>query len=227
MASGNATLGYEGGPSITFRINPNSIQWNFQVNTFVQPTVGGRVVQVNGATLNNIELIGSYGEVKAGQTTASKVSWELAEQFLAGVRLIMDKQAEDASVYDKMQPPPVFNFPLKGWRFSVYLLAIEDPKGGAITHSPDHFSHEYKIVLFIVEDLSQSVVKVGKNGVIGAKKQEAINNYISRLSDGVGWVASEYNGPGRFANKPGEQDYTNGGQLHQQSSKTQDGQRTR
>jgi len=200
MASTSATLGYEGGPSVVFRLNPNSIQWNFQVNTFVQPTVGGRVVQVTGATLGDITLLGSYGEVKAGQTSESQVSWELAEQFLTRIRAIMEKQTADATVYEKMQAPPVFNLPLKGWRFSVYIKSIQDPKGGSITHSPDHFSHEYQMTLFIVEDLSQSVVKVGKNGVVGEKKQEAINNYISRLSDGVGWVASKYNGPGHFAN---------------------------
>jgi hypothetical protein len=225
MADTKASLGYEDGPSVTFRINPNSVQWNFVVNTQVQPTVGGRVVQVLGATLSDMTIQGSFGEVKAGPSNQSQVSWELAERFIAGVRSIMEKQAQDSGRFEKMQPPPVFNMPLKGWRFSAYIKDIQDPKGGTITHSPDHFSHEYVMTLFIVEDLSQSLVKVGANGVINQKKQEAIDAYIGRLSDGIGWVASDYNGIGRFANKPGEGG--NDGQLHEQSSKTQDGQRTR
>jgi len=193
-----ATIGYEGGPSLVFRLNPNNVQWNFNINTMVQPTVGGRVVQVTGATLSDVTVQGSLGEVKAGRSNRSKVSWQLAEQFVANVRTIMDRQTQDSNEFGKMQEPPVFNFPLRGWRFSVYIKALADPKGGAMYHSPDHFSSEYALTLFVVEDLSQSVAKVGKNGVLANKRQQAIDSYISRISDGIGWKASKYNGVGKF-----------------------------
>ena len=38
-----ASLGFTGGPQITFRINPTSIDWGFDIHTSVTPTVGGRV----------------------------------------------------------------------------------------------------------------------------------------------------------------------------------------
>jgi len=199
MASDVATLGYDGGPSVVFRLNPNEVNWNFTINTSVTPTVGGRVIQVMGATLSDMTVIGSLGEVKAGQSTRSKVSWELHERFIGNIRAIMDRQTHDSNDFRKMQRPPVFNFPLRGWRFSVYVKAVNDPKGGAIYHSPDHFSHEYALTLFIVQDLSQDVVSVGKNGVLSKKRQEAIDNYITRISDGIGWKASKFNGAGNIA----------------------------
>lgn len=194
-----ATLGYEGGPSVVFRLNPNNVLWNFNIDTSVTPTVGGRVVQVLGASLSDMQVLGSLGEIKAGESNKSKVSWELAERFVANIRAIMDRQTRDSNTFDKMQPPPIFNFPLKNWRFSVYVKALQDPKGGAIYHSPDHFSHEYALTLFVVQDNSQDVVTIGKNGVLNTKRQEAIDNYITRISDGIGWKASKYNGVGAIA----------------------------
>jgi len=199
--SATATLGYEGGPSVVFRLNPNNVQWNFVINTSVTPTVGGRVVQVLGASLTDMQVLGSLGEVKAGQSSKSQVSWELHEKFVNNIRAIMDRQTRDSNTFKKMQQPPVFNFPLKNWRFSVYVKALQDPKGGAIYHSPDHFSHEYALTLFIVQDNSQDVVTIGKNGVLNTKRQEAIDNYITRISDGIGWKASKYNGVGTIAGR--------------------------
>jgi hypothetical protein len=220
-----ATLGYDKGPSVVFRLNPNDVKWNFTINTSVTPTVGGRVVQVTGATLSDMTVIGSLGEVKAGQSNRSRVSWELHERFLANIRAIMSQQTRDATTFDKMQQPPVFNFPLKGYRFSVYVKAVTDPKGGAISHSPDHFSHEYALTLFIVQDISQDVVTIGKNGVLNTKRQEAINNYITRISDGIGWVASKYNGVGNIAGQEvdipkGLNRNSPGGQVADQSGKS-------
>jgi hypothetical protein len=173
---------------------------------------------------------GSLGEVKAGPGNASKVSWELAEQFVSQVRNVMDRQTQDSNDFGRMQPPPVFNFPLKGWRFSVYIKALADPRGGSVFHSPDHFSSEYVLTLFPVSDLSQKIVGVGQNGVLANKRQQAIDAYINRISDGIGWHASQYNGLGRIAGEripvPKRNPYA-GGQLADASSKTQNGQRTR
>lgn len=194
-----ASIGYEGGPSMTFRLNPNSAMWNYSIDTSVQNTVGGRVVQVIGATISDLTISGSLGEIKAGQDKRSQVSWELAERFVANVRAIMDKQSEDSNNFGRMQPPPVFSLPLKGWRFSVYIKALADPRGGSVYHSPDHFSSEYTLTLFPVSDLSQKIVGVGQNGVLANKRQQAIDNYITRISDGIGWQASKYNGVGDIA----------------------------
>ncbi len=194
-----ASIGYEGGPSVLFRLNPNSAEWNYNINTFVQNTVGGRVVQVTGATMSDLTIAGSLGEIKAGPGGESRVSWQLAERFVAQVRTIMDKQTQDSNHFGRMQPTPVFNFPLKGWRFEVYIKSLADPRGGSVYHSPDHFSSEYVLTLFPVSDLSQKVIGVGQNGVMANKRQQAIDAYISRISDGIGWKASQYNGLGRIA----------------------------
>jgi hypothetical protein len=72
-----------------------------------------------------------------------------------------------------------------------------DPDGGgSVNIRTGKFSHGYELILFIVEDLSPSTTKVGSSrGVIPKKAAEAINSYMNRISDGIGWKLTQYNGP--------------------------------
>lgn len=194
-AQGAATLGFSGGPSIALRLNPNAVDWNFTINTSVQETVGGRVVQVLGATPSDLVVQGSLGEVRG---TNHKVSWEMAEDFLAKFKDIADYQARDARRQGAMNPPAIFNFPAKGWRFGVYVKSLTDPSGGSsISLSTGHFSHDYVLTMMIDSDLSGQTQVIGKsNGVLDRLKDKAIESYITRISDGIGWRFTEYNGHG-------------------------------
>lgn len=183
---GFASLGFSGGPSISFRIDPDSIEWNFQINTSVIPTVAGRVVQVLGATLSDMTITGKYGQhVKAG---SDGESWKLAESFTNKIREIMEYQSRDSTTHGKMHTPATFNYSPKGWRFSVYVKSIADPQGGAVAHRTGRASYDYVLTLFIVDSLSDDV-----RGLEGAKKN-AIDSYIARISDGIGWKFSQFNG---------------------------------
>lgn len=188
-----ATLGFSGGPSVTFRLNPNSVDWNWTIDTSVTPTIGGRVIQVIGATLDDLAISGSFGEDHSSGPDGE--SWLLAESFYKKIRDMMEWQSRDATDPGKMHPPAVFNFPLKNWRFSVYIKDLADPQGGSVTHSTGKFSHEYRLTLFVVEELSDALVKAGtSHGVLNSAKATAISSYLSRISDGVGWKFSQYNG---------------------------------
>lgn len=194
MATGMATLGFSGGPSVRFRVDPNSIDWNWQIDTSVTPTLGGRVVQVLGATLSDLTINGSFGQDHGAGTDGE--SWLLAETFYKRIRSMMDHQSADATDSGKMQPPAVFTYSPKNWRFSCYIKDLVDPEGGgSITHSTGKFAHNYSLSLFIVEELSDSLIKAGtSHGVLNAAKAKAIDDYLARISDGIGWHFSQYNG---------------------------------
>jgi hypothetical protein len=188
-----ASLGFAGGPSIAFRINPDSVDWNWQMQTSVTPTIGGRVIQVIGATLSDLTINGSFGQ---DHSTADGESWRQAEGFYKTIRQMMDFQSKDATDPTKMQPPGVFTYSPRNWKFAVYVKDLTDPEGGgSITHSVGKFSHHYSLTLFIVEEMSDSLVKAGtSNGVLNAAKAKAIDDYLARINDGIGWHFSQYNG---------------------------------
>lgn len=193
---------------LVFRINPSAISWNFSIKTHVEETIGGRVVQVLGATLSDIALAGEYGERKGikgrrGGELAGDAgqSWRLAEEFVRQIKMRMEKQSADSREHDKMNPPLLFEFPDYGWRFRVYIKGIATQESdSAITHTTGTFAYKYRLSLFVVEDVSDNLTRAGSplqetKGVINQRRQAAINAYIARISAGVGWKRSEFNNP--------------------------------
>lgn len=166
-------------------------------------TLGGRVVQVLGSTLSDITITGSYGEDHSlrgdGSNDAPGRSWRLAEAFVAKVREIQRQQVEYSlltPVRRKSAAPATFSYAPLGLRFSVYVKSITDPQGGAITHTFGKFHYQYVLTLFVDQDASAQLVKAGtSNGYLDAKKAQAVQDYIARISEGIGWGASQYNGP--------------------------------
>lgn len=197
---GYAKIAFPGGPAIKFRIDPQALTWSFQVNTSVVNTIGGRVVQVNGATLSDITLTGLYGEDRSkadGTIEYPGRSWRLAKGFARRIREMMDWQARDSQIHAKMHQPAVFTYPPQNWRFRVYLKSLADPDGGVVTMTTEKFSHGYVLTLFVVQEGSDALVKAGtdSSGMVSQARARAINQYIGRISDGIGWRPSKYNGP--------------------------------
>jgi hypothetical protein len=197
-----ASLGFAGGPQITFRLNPSSIDWGFDIHTSVTNTVGGRVVQITGATLRDMTVTGYLGENRAAGGSPDRIddhagaSWRLHEAFIARCRAIMNFQSRDSNQHGKMHAPAVFNYPARNWRWQVYLKEVADLDGAAaIEHRTGKFSHGYKLTLFIVQGGSDSLVKAGSSrSTVDAAQAKAIASYIARISEGIGWRQSEYNG---------------------------------
>lgn len=192
-SQGQASLGFPGGPSVVLRLNPNAVDWNFRINTSVTETVGGRVVQVLGATLSDLTIRGSFGEKRGKDHTESR---EYAEAFLAKMKQMAAWQSRDSTKHEAMNAPAVFSFPAKGWRFQVYIKDLSDPDGGgSVTHRTGKYSYDYVLTLMIHADLSDTSAILGKsNGIIATKKDKAIQAYVNRIADGIGWTLSEYNG---------------------------------
>ena len=191
-----ATLGFEGGPSMTFRLNPQEIDWKFDIITAVTETLGGRVIQVVGSDLSDIVITGQLGEVRG---TRHIESWKLAEAFFAKIKEMMKYQAVGADKYGKMGQSAVFTYEPLGIRYNVYIKDIQDPDGGGgVTHRPGKFSYSYVLTLFIVQPRSARIVAAGEtsDGVVDVAREKAIQDFMARISDGVGWKFSEtWNGP--------------------------------
>lgn len=192
---GTATLGYPGGPSIAFRLDPELITWNWQVLTNVIETIGGRVIQVIGARLDDLTVQGSLGQDHAAGPV-NGTSWHQAEKFVSTVTKIMEAQSADSNQQGQMHPPAVFTYPPKGWRFNVYVKSITDPDGqSSVILTPGKINQRYSLALFIVQDGSSALVKAGTtNGVFSQKAYDAVSAFMARISDGVGWHFTQYNG---------------------------------
>ena len=190
---GLATLSFpNNGPAIRFRLNPDAVDWNFQVKTAVIDTLGGRVIQILGADLSDLTVRGRFGNRQV-----KDAFWQDAEDFTTAMRQMITYQHRDAIGQGKMHEPAVFNFPSQGWRFQVYIKGITDGQGQfAIQHTAGKFSYDYVLTLSIYNDLSNTSRIIGKsNGTITQSKSAAVQGYMDRIFDGIGWKASNYNGP--------------------------------
>lgn len=196
---GAVTLAFpNGGPSVRFRINPDAVDWNFKVKTAVIDTIGGRVIQVLGADLSDMTVRGRFGS-PAGQEGSF---WKEAESFLAQMRVMANYQARDANVQGQdMHPPAIFTFPAKNWSFDVYLKSITDGQGQlAINHSAGKYSYDYVLTFSVFNDRKNTSRVIGQNnGVLRTSKDKAVEEYLNRIYDGIGWHLTSYNGPMRTA----------------------------
>lgn len=193
---GIAAVQFSGGPGLKFRIDPESLDWNFKINTNVTETLGGRVIQVTGATLSDLSIQGSVGEQRG---SVHYTSWQLAESFFAKIADMMDFQAKGANGIGNMNPPAIFTYPPLDLSLAVYIKSIADSDGqGGVSHRQGKYSYGYTLTLFIVPEGSPQVKIAGtdSNGYLNKKRQAAIEAQMQRIADGIGWHYSEqFNGP--------------------------------
>lgn len=185
---------------IPFRINPSQVTWDYSVNTTVIPTVGGRVVQVLGVTLGDMTIQGLFGQERDGQ---QRQSWELAEEFQRRVSGLIDLQSQrptpaQLSGVDPTPMHPTHRFvysddspearaaglPVHNWDFNVYIKDLKDVESPSMTvqHSTGRYSYGYTLTLFIQQDNTGKLATVAQD------------EFISRLSNGLGWKRTAYNG---------------------------------
>lgn len=184
---------------IQFRINPSQVTWDYSVDTAVIPTVGGRVVQILGVTLGDMTVRGLFGQERSG---AQRESWQLAEQFQRDIAALVDRQSarptqQQLSGLDPTPMHPAHRFvynddtpdnrasgiAVHNWDFNVYVKSLRDLGGnGTVEHSTGKFSHGYELTLFIQQDNT------------GSLKTVARDEFISRLSQGLGWQRTPYQG---------------------------------
>lgn len=183
---------------INFRINPSQVSWNYDVDVAVTQTVGGRVVQVYGVTMGDMVIQGMFGQDRRTR----KESWELAEAFQLQVSKLVDRQSAIPSaaqlsgadntpmhptirfVYNDVNEAAALGLPGHNWDFQVYIKSLKDSADQNLTvvHKTGKFSYGYALTLFVVQDNT------------GKLNEVAQNSFIERLSNGLGWKRSAYNG---------------------------------
>lgn len=154
----------------SFRLDPEDISWTFGVKTKVTYTIGGKVVQVFGTQLGPMTLSGSFG---VG-------GFDAQEKFIAKMAALAEEQGKG------LNEPHRFLFPFRGWDFKVYIRNVSTPDGAMSMHaSPDVVNPRWSLTLHVVEEN-------------GGLKKVATDAYIKRLSEGIGWHPSAYNGPADY-----------------------------
>jgi hypothetical protein len=206
---GLAKLGFAGGPSLTFRVDPDSFDYNIKVHTSVTNTVGGRVIQVLGTTVSDVTLQGSIGEAHnmgRGKNGGEHpgVSWKLASQFFFQIQALQQLQSAGANAPGSSKgsgfflKPAVFIYSPKGLRFQCYIKSIVDLDGdgtAGVVHKVGRANYRYVLTLFPVQEGSTELTKAGmSNGVLDQARARAVDAYIARISQGIGWKFTAYNG---------------------------------
>lgn len=184
---------------IRFRINPSQVYWEYSVDVAVIPTVGGRVVQVYGVTLGDMTVQGLFGEKRTG---VAKESWVLAEEFRKNIQRLAIEQSRpptpaQLSGVDRTPMHRTWRFyyndeddrgdaslPVHHWDFQVYIKSLSDVGGSGATveHNTGKFSYGYNLTLLLHQDNTGKLATVAKN------------DFIERLSSGLGWQRTSYNG---------------------------------
>ena len=150
---------------VAFRLNPLSVRWDWTVKTKADPTIGGKVVQVFGLDPGDISVTGSFG---IG-------GWEEQQAFLDRM-----KRLADSHLVANARPIRFF-WPSFGWDFQVWLKSYTGEGPAAIQLSNTVVAPQWTLALSIVEDNL-------------SLRQVAADQYIARLSEGLGWQQSEFNG---------------------------------
>jgi hypothetical protein len=205
---GLASLGFADSLALTFRIDPDSIDYNITVHTSVTNTVGGRVIQVLGSSVSDVTIQGSIGEDHtAGRDTDGEhagVSWKMANTFFTYIQAMQQIQSSGSTTpgsavgSPSFLKPATFVYSPKGIRFQCYVKSIVDPAGdgtAGVVHKVGRMNYQYVLTLFPVQEGTTSLTTAGSsNGVLDQAKAKAVDAYIDRISQGIGWKFTAYNG---------------------------------
>jgi hypothetical protein len=160
---------------IPFRVNPTKVSWPYSIKMATHKTLGGKVFQLYGVSLGDLVIEGTFG---AGGPREQQA-------FFDRINAIIDGQMpSDPSA----SPRPVrFYWASRGWDFWCYIKGIGQAGAStAVVLRNDIVAPEYRLTLFIQED----------NGDIAqAAKDSAAAAFIGRITKGIGWKRTLWNGP--------------------------------
>jgi hypothetical protein len=161
---------------IPLRVNPRSVQWDYTAKVATIKTIGGKVIQLLGFNMGDLVIRGQYG----------RDGIERQQEFFNQLQAIADSQVPVIGQASASQPVR-FLWPEKRWDFWVYIKSlIQDGTPVSIERSPTTFSPRYTLTLFVYED---------NGNIVGAIKNSAQVQFLQRITAGMGWSQSEWNGP--------------------------------
>ena len=177
--------------TMTFPLNPDEIQFSFQVKVAQTPTVGGMVVQIYGIQYSDLVMKGSFGGHAKGEVRR--------EAFFEGMaRLIF----EQSLAYSNTPQPAHFKFPLLGYDMLVYVKDFTSPQGQLMVWDNALVNYEWAMTLFVETD----------NNALQTQKV-ATDEFLSAIASGLGFTANAYNEPINQSNQAQKLINANGGSL--------------
>lgn len=120
---------------LNFRTNPNSITWDYNLITHIEPTYGGRIVQILGVNMDNLVVKVDCG---AG-------GWPYAMQVVQFMRDLMVTQRNGEAA--------TFQYTTRGWNLKVFALNV--PFQDEVTATVRELELQFKIQ----EDVSKVSTK--------------------------------------------------------------------
>jgi hypothetical protein len=182
---GIASLAFAG-RTWRFRTNPNSIRFSYILNTHVEQTFGGKVVQILSCKIEDLIVV-----VEAGSA-----GWPYAANLALWLRDFLDYQRNPSAT------PGVFSYTTRGWTFNVYALSIpfQDQVEATVRPLELHFK--------VQEDVS-GVVSGAILDTTLAKLHDGIGFKRDKYNSGLAY--GTYNGPNSGTSTPGQPTITPAG----------------
>lgn len=147
------------------RIDPQSVAWQYEIKAQVLNTLGGKVVQVFGTRITDMVVLGEFG------------SWQEQESFLNWAKEASRQQLARAAA------PMRFIYTPKGWDLGVQLKRLTSGVSQeSVRYDQRIVAPKFELTLFVVEE------HVGLT-------QAAMDKYLARIAEGLGWAPSKYSGP--------------------------------
>lgn len=167
---GIASLSFNG-RTWRFRTNPNSVNFSYVLNTHVDQTFGGRVVQILSCKIEDLVVV-----VEAG-----KAGWPYAANLALFLRDFLDYQRNPSAI------PGVFQYSTRGWKFSVYALSIP------FHDSVETTTHPLELHFKVQEDLTGVVSGAILNTTL-LRMRDGIGWKRDKYNSGSSY--GTYSGPG-------------------------------
>lgn len=151
---------YFGGDTLRFRTNPNEIWWSYTLNTHVEQTYGGRVVQILGTRIEDLVI-----KVECGNG-----GWPYLTKVVDFLRKMMIEQRKDGG------KTATFNYTTRGWRMKVYALSV--PFQDQVTATTRELELRFKVV----EDLTGQMTQMALNNEL-ARLMDGVGFKKSQYND--------------------------------------------
>lgn len=129
---------YFKGKTLRFRTNPNEIWWSYSLNTHVEQTYGGRVVQILGTKIEDLVI----------KIDCGRGGWTYLNQVVDFLREMMMEQRKNGGTTG------TFTYTTRNWRLKVYALSV--PFQDAVTAT----TRELEIRFKVAEDVTGAISKL-------------------------------------------------------------------
>jgi hypothetical protein len=104
---GIASLNFRG-KTLRFRTNPNEVWWSYRLNTAVEQTYGGRVVQILSASIDDLVF----------KIDCGRGGWPYLMSVVEFLKQMMIDQRKDGG------QTATFEYTTRQWRMEVYALSV-------------------------------------------------------------------------------------------------------